>query len=126
MPFENIVKKGGNAGDQHFLLSQQCFLPFPPKNSIFSLAVFGENPRYCGSLGVVVVIGSVVIGVLDLTELEAFADNKINVTQKLEFAFGHVENIEDKGGNAGYMHFLLFPQCFRQAFWSGLLKVGIV
>ena len=27
-PFENIVGKGENAGDQHFLLFPQCFLPF--------------------------------------------------------------------------------------------------
>ena len=28
-PFANIVGKGKNAGDQHFLLFPQCFLPFP-------------------------------------------------------------------------------------------------
>ena len=28
-PFENIVGKGENAGNQHFLLFLQCFLPFP-------------------------------------------------------------------------------------------------
>ena len=28
-PFENIVGKGENAGNQHFLLCPQCFLPFP-------------------------------------------------------------------------------------------------
>ena len=27
-PFENIVQKGENAGDQHFLLFPQCFLLF--------------------------------------------------------------------------------------------------
>ena len=27
-PFENIVGKGENAGNQHFLLFPQCFLPF--------------------------------------------------------------------------------------------------
>ena len=26
-PFENIVGKGENAGNQHFLLCPQCFLP---------------------------------------------------------------------------------------------------
>ena len=26
-PFENIVGKGENAGNQHFLLFPQCFLP---------------------------------------------------------------------------------------------------
>ena len=27
-PFENIVKKGENGGNQHFLLFPQCFLSF--------------------------------------------------------------------------------------------------
>ena len=42
------------------------------------------------------------------------------------FAVGMVENIVGKGENAGYQHFLLFPQCFQKATFSGLLKVGIV
>ena len=33
-PFENIVGKGENAGNQHFLLFPQCFVPF--KNQISS------------------------------------------------------------------------------------------
>ena len=33
-PFENIVGKGENAGNQHFLLFPRCFLPFPNRNSI--------------------------------------------------------------------------------------------
>ena len=33
---ENIVGKGENAGNQHFLLFQQCFLTFPKQNSIFN------------------------------------------------------------------------------------------
>ena len=28
-PFENIVGKGENTGNQHFLLFPQCFLLFP-------------------------------------------------------------------------------------------------
>ena len=28
-PFENIVGKGENASNQHFLLFARCFLPFP-------------------------------------------------------------------------------------------------
>ena len=30
-PLENIVGKGENAGNQHFLLFPQCFLPFTKK-----------------------------------------------------------------------------------------------
>ena len=33
--FENIAGKGENAGNQHFLLFPQCFLPFPKQSSIF-------------------------------------------------------------------------------------------
>ena len=51
--------------------------------------------------------------ILDLTKLKAFAYNKIKVIQRLKFAFGRVENIVEKGENAGYQHFLLFPQCFQ-------------
>ena len=42
------------------------------------------------------------------------------------FVFDRVENIVEKGENAGYQHFLLFPQCFQKAFYPGLLKVEIV
>ena len=64
--------------------------------------------------------------ILDLPKLKAFADDKINVTQNLKFALGRVENIVGKGENAGYQHFLLFPQCFQKATFSRSLKVGIV
>ena len=58
--------------------------------------------------------------------MKAFADDKINMNQKLKFDMGRVENIVGKGENAGYQHFLLFPQYFRKASFSGSLKVGIV
>ena len=41
------------------------------------------------------------------------------------FVFDRDENIVGKEENAGYHHFLLFPQCFEKAFNSGSLKVGI-
>ena len=47
-------------------------------------------------------------------------------TEKMKFVEGSVENIVGKGENAGYQHFLNFPQCFQRAFFSGSLKVGIV
>ena len=40
--FENIVGKGENAGNQHFLLSPQCFLIFPSKTLIFESRLFGH------------------------------------------------------------------------------------
>ena len=41
-------------------------------------------------------------------------NNKINVTEKLKFVSGRLENIVGKGENAGYQHFLLFPKCFQK------------
>ena len=52
--------------------------------------------------------------ILDLLKLKAFADDKINVIQKLRFDFRRVEIILRKGENAGYKHFILFPQCFEK------------
>ena len=39
-PFENIVGKLENAGNQHFLLFPQCFLPFPIKTLTFESHLF--------------------------------------------------------------------------------------
>ena len=61
-----------------------------------------------------------------LSKSKALADDKINVSEKLKFDLGRVENIVGKGENAGYQHFLLFPQCFQKASFPGSLKVGIV
>ena len=38
--FENIVGKGENAGNQHFLLFPQCILPFPNQILIVHLELF--------------------------------------------------------------------------------------
>ena len=64
--------------------------------------------------------------ILDLTELKVMADGKINVAKMMISLFDRVENTAGKGENAGYQHFLLFPQCFQKASFSGSLKVGIV
>ena len=39
---------------------------------------------------------------MDVTKLKAFADNKINVTQKLKSVSRRVENIAGKDENADY------------------------
>ena len=64
--------------------------------------------------------------VLDLSKLKAFADDKIDVTEILKFVSRRVENIVGKGENAGYQHFLLFPQCFPKPSSLGSLKTEIV
>ena len=40
--------------------------------------------------------------ILDWSKLKAFADDKINVTVKLKFSLGRVENIVGNGENAAY------------------------
>ena len=63
-----------------------------------------------------------------LSTMKAFADIKIKVSQKLEFALRSVVNIVGKGQDAGYQHvfFFLFPStcvCVQKATFSGSLKV---
>ena len=51
--------------------------------------------------------------ILDLTGLKAFADSRVTVPHLMNFLFDRVEHIVAKGEkNAGYLHFLLFPQYF--------------
>ena len=57
------------------------------------------------------------------SKLKAFADDKISMTQKLNFVSERAENIMAKGENARYQHFLLFPQCFQKLSVSASLKV---
>ena len=64
--------------------------------------------------------------ILDWSNLESFADDKVSVTQKQKFFLGWVENVAGKRENAGYQHFLLFPQSFQKAVFVGSLKLGIV
>ena len=64
--------------------------------------------------------------ILDLPKLKAFADDKLNVTQNIKGVFHRIENIVGKEENAGYQHFLLFPQFFEKAFSSRVSKVVIV
>ena len=62
---------------------------------------------------------------LDRFKFKAFADKKtkLNVNEKQKFDFRRIENIVVKGENAGYQHFLLFPQCFERPASSESLKV---
>ena len=59
---------------------------------------------------------------LDITKLKISADNKINEAQIMISVFDRVENIVRKGGNAGYQHFLLFPQCVQKRFFLWAVK----
>ena len=61
--------------------------------------------------------------ILDWSKLKAFADDKVNLADMMISLSDRVENIVGKGENAGYQHFLLFPQCFQMPSLSGSLKV---
>ena len=54
--------------------------------------------------------------ILNRLKSKAFADDKINVTEKLKSVLGMLENIVGKEENDGYQHFLLYPQCFLKNF----------
>ena len=63
--------------------------------------------------------------ILDMAKLKAFVDDKSKVTKMIIFLSDTAENSVRKGENAGYQHFLLFPQCFPKPSLKPL-KVGIV
>ena len=48
------------------------------------------------------------------------------MAQKVLIFSYSAENLVGKGENAGYQHFLLFPQSFHKVSFPGLLKVDIV
>ena len=51
--------------------------------------------------------------ILDFSKLKAFTDNKINVTQKLKFVSGRVQNNLGKEENAYYQHFSFSDNVFK-------------
>ena len=63
---------------------------------------------------------------LKLLQIQSTCRRQNKCDQKFEICFGMVENILEKGENAGYQHFLLFSKCFQKPPCSGSLKVGIV
>ena len=81
---ENIVKKG----EKKMLVT--CILSFS-HNAVNSL----PNEKF-----------------LDRSKFKAFADNKLNLVEKLVFVMGWVENIVGKGENA-------FPTMFSKGFFLG-------
>ena len=64
--------------------------------------------------------------ILGLPKFKAFADDKLNVAQNVKVVFHKIEDIVGKEENAGYQHFLLFPQCFQEDFSSSRSEVVIV
>ena len=44
----------------------------------------------------------------------ALADERLKMAEIAELVLGRVKNIVGKGEDAGYQHFLLFPQCLQK------------
>ena len=55
---------------------------------------------------------------MDLTKLKSFADDLVDLAKMMRSIFDRIENMVEKGENAGYQHFLLFPQCFQNTVLS--------
>ena len=69
---------------------------------------------------------SVISGkILDWSKWKAFADDIINVAEMMISLSDKAENIVGREENAGYQHFLLFPQCFQKPSLSESLKAGL-
>ena len=64
--------------------------------------------------------------ILTKSKLKAFAEDKRDDVKLMISVLDRVENTVGKGENAGYQHFLLFPQCFPKPSSLGFFKVGIV
>ena len=58
-----------------------------------------------------------------LSNFKAFADDKMKIAKTMISILDMVEKIVGKEENAGYQHFLLFPQCFQKALSSRLLTM---
>ena len=63
---------------------------------------------------------------LPWAELMALADDRLKMAEIAELVLGRVKNIVGKGENAGYQHFLLFPQCFQKFPFPGSLKTTLI
>ena len=57
--------------------------------------------------------------ILDRFKLNAYADDEINVAEKLEFVFGRVEKIVGKGENAGISIFSFSHNVFKRLLLRG-------
>ena len=99
---ENIVGKGEIASTSNFSFYHNVF-----KRLLFQTH---QKVSLCGN---------------GLTKLKIFENDNLNGLQMKISVFDWVENV-GKGENAGYQHFLLFPQCFGKPSISGSLKLSFV
>ena len=88
--FENIVGKGENAGNKHFLLFPQCFLPIPKRICLLKIHIFCRLQMFSiwTSLNIFS-FGKALTNDdnLDGTKFKASADDKINLAQMMISVF---------------------------------------
>ena len=126
---ENILGKGENVGNQHFLLFPQCFLSLLNKfqflATLFLSSANALNLRQSKTLLFCKESNYLAASLYKTTFLEwfklkAIADDRINVTEKLKFVLGRAENIVGTGGNDSNKHFFSFTyNFFQKAFFQG-------
>ena len=64
--------------------------------------------------------------ILDWSKLKAIIGDKSSTVQIMKVGFRSEENFVGIGENAGYQHFLLFPQCFQRLSFFIVVKIKIV
>ena len=69
---------------------------------------------------------NVLVSKLIVSKLKEFLDNMVHAVQMNISVTESIEYIVGKGENAGYQHFLLFPQCFLKTLFQELLNPGIM
>ena len=108
---ENIVGKGENAGNQHFLLFPQCFQPF----SVCKLQCLIHIYFVICKWFMLTLCQLQNDKVMDWTK--AFADNKLNVAEMMISVSDRVENIVELGDNPDYQNCLHFGKRFQKVFF---------
>ena len=104
-PFENIMGKGENAGDQHFLLFPTIFSTLHKTNFKISVTFILSSHAFN----------------LDRCEILSFG-KEISVTDMMISVFDREENIVGKGENAAYQHFLFCQICFQKLSFLRVVK----
>ena len=106
MPLKDIMCEGENADKHHFLLFQQCFLPYLRQITTCNLiSIYFDVCQHFQFGQAFLLSGKVLLSRQGLT---LYHTTPTLTTLKME----PVENIVGKGENAGDQHFHLFPQCF--------------
>ena len=109
--------------EKHRGKGRKCCLPAFTSIFSFSHSVFNSfkernhhfTNKILSSANAVILVTPEILSFskeLNWTKFKAFADNKWTAVKVFVSCFDRVENIVRKGENAGFQHFLLFPQCF--------------